>query len=158
MDYEVVYNSDVALTDNTDLASYCIFYDIVLLPHTTAESVRLMLEFSRPVGSDQPYVVSAFHIENFCYETQTGSIVAGEDILKWEQDNSLLFEERVISRLPPPKELNAVIMDVGAVLTPTLDGLLRKAGGGFVARGEGESMRKRAANADQKPNTKTKKN
>jgi hypothetical protein len=133
MRYEVVYNSDVVLSGNADLATYCIFYDRVLLPHTSQATVENMLEFARPRGSNHAPTLSAFEINGLMYRHGEVDRRTGEDIVEWENQNRVLFQEGVLSRLPPSGE--RIDWECGAPLTPTLDRLIHMTNSAMTSQG-----------------------
>jgi hypothetical protein len=136
MSYDVVYNSDVVLSGNADLATYCIFYDRVLLPHTSEKTVANMLQFTRQNGSDRAPALSAFEVSDLVYGHDRRSRLVGEDIIAWEEQYRVLFDEGVLSRLPTTAEDidwdNQI--QSGTPLTPALANLLRMTKGELSAR------------------------
>ncbi|OLL32694.1 hypothetical protein BTH42_05580 [Burkholderia sp. SRS-W-2-2016] len=130
MSYDIVYNSDVVLNDNADLATYCIFYDKVLLPHTTEATIGNVLEFTRSSGSNAaPTLLSVLEpsADRFIHGAVHlhADSVLGEQLIDWEKRNKSLFQEGVLSRLPAGEEIDWKKED-GMTLTPTLANLIRK--------------------------------
>jgi len=127
MSYEIVYNSDVVLSNNSDLTAYCIFYDRVLLPYTSPTADEC-LEFSRPIGSKSAPVLSAFALSGLIYQDEEGNNRAmEEDVQQWEQENISLFRENVISRLDPPTVEIFSHLETGIELPSAFHSLLRRA-------------------------------
>jgi hypothetical protein len=103
MKYVVVYNSDVVLGQRANLATYCIFYDQVLLPYTSSGTVPHMLQYCRRAGSTDAPTLGGYDTE--WMESCAGKVRmhAGSDVVAWERENRSLFDAGVLSRLPPPK-------------------------------------------------------
>jgi hypothetical protein len=73
--FKVVYNSDLIIRNRSELACLCVFYDKVLLPFL----------------GDSAGVIPG--VGDLNYEKV--------NIKKWELENGTLFDEGVLSRLPP---------------------------------------------------------
>lgn len=79
--YKIIYNSDLIISDTKELATASVFYDKVLLPHTTPKTSNRL-------------IVGSIWIEEWSE--------LRNDVIEWEKDNQILFQEKIIERLPPP--------------------------------------------------------
>ena len=85
---QVIYSSDLIVRDNAELATLCVFFDKIFLPHTTETSSRRwtgprVFDAELPRGLhpdfDRQYV---------------------DDVNHWWVRNRILFEEQVVKQLP----------------------------------------------------------
>lgn len=96
----VVYSSGVNIWDPSYLSTLCVFYDEVLLPACDENSSREVIEFSRPAGSTEGFVVTAIALENMPVKTDNGVMMVEQIFTTWQEKNKPLFEAGVLSRIP----------------------------------------------------------
>lgn len=102
--FKVVYNSGLNVWDRSHLSTLSIFYDQVLLPATSEKTRGTCVIFvKKPVKGDR-YRLEDVEALGFPFEHQGGKTNPAEFARKWETDHQLLFQEGVLSRLPPPSE------------------------------------------------------
>jgi hypothetical protein len=78
--FRVAYNSDLIIRDRAEAATLCVFYDQVFLPHTTANSRKLV------TGTDG--------------SNKWETVDCRDDIKDWELEYGALFKAGVIQRMP----------------------------------------------------------
>ncbi len=86
----IIYNSDLIIRNGSEMATLCVFYDKVMLPHTTPQTCDLLAgprcyEVTQPKGYNQ------VADEQFI-----------EDVATFSRHYYPLILEKVIERLPPP--------------------------------------------------------
>jgi hypothetical protein len=124
MRYEVIYNSDLLIADNTVLATTCVFYDKVHLPYTDEESRACFIE----LGVDShgsPTGIHACGIDlaeaGFAFTAETGDELTGsKEVDEWEESVKVLFDNSVLHRLAPREEGPYTTQDIEAVPLPAL--------------------------------------
>ena len=99
---EVVYNSDLIISDPRELATLSIFYDRVFLPSTSEASAKLLVEFQRGVTDVN---LNAFELQGYCR-------FGDDNVWRWERQHAALFEEGVFRRLPEadPEEFYHLVL------------------------------------------------
>lgn len=107
---DIIYNSDVMISDPEQLASLAIFYDRVVLPATTPTSSRYFIEFER-LPSDVLHL-TANGLANLKVHMPSGKAEqADEFVIRWDGANRDLLEEQVIVRLSEPSASADVLAD-----------------------------------------------
>lgn len=105
---ETVYSSGINIWDQSDLSTLSVFFDKVLLPASDDDGD--LVEFSRPLGSNERFKLSSIALWNLEFTTRDGQRHLSQDYPRdWEDQNSVLFDEGVIERLPPTAEKNALL-------------------------------------------------
>lgn len=103
MNNSVVYNSGVNIWDRDFLSTLCVFYDEVYLPALV--DTDEVIQFKDTSKSGDSLKMNGLMVKLYI-QHEGKKYSAGELIKKWEDENTLLFNEGVIKRLPASKNIN----------------------------------------------------
>jgi hypothetical protein len=109
--FRVVYNSGLNVWDTAHLSTLTIFYDQVLLPSTTHESCGELVGFLRDKGKFSDFKLEQIHALVKFIDHDGLERTSDDFAIEWEERHRLLFQEKVLVRLPPPNTSTVKALD-----------------------------------------------
>jgi hypothetical protein len=97
----VVYNSGLNVWGSSHLSTLAIFYDQVFLPWTTRASCGELVGFARSKGKTGDYRLETIFVTLKFTDRNGREWIAHDFALDWEQKHKILFQEKVLARVPP---------------------------------------------------------
>lgn len=94
-EYQIVYNSDLIISNPIDLSTFSIFYDKILLPYTTDDG-RVLRMVKRKGKFGMPSDADWFEVSEIL---EKSSPVLEYRADKWDDKHRILFDEGVFQRL-----------------------------------------------------------
>lgn len=104
---KIIYNSDLIIRDRSEIATLCLFYEQVLLPYTYSDGE--FVEFEKI--SNTRYKINARGLDLGYTDLLGIERHSYSELPIWENENKVLFDEKVIQRIPTASEFKVSFDD-----------------------------------------------